>query len=262
MISTDSEISFLTKGGSRMKQWKSIGLVLVIACAVLTVPMMASAQEILSYTPTEYDFGDVITGSAQSQIFTITITDEGPVFLCPPKLVADNSEYPPPYTGNSFVITRVDDVFIPPASSFECEVTFSPTSLGFHQAYLRIESDDAHGLDDLRIPISGYGVRAEPPPQEVIAEILTFMTTAVSDATLQGSGPGSSADGRLKALMNMIEAAGDLMEDGAMDQACQQLLDAYNRTDSDPKPPDFVEGASAMPLAEMVMDLMESIACE
>jgi len=44
-----------------------------------------------------------------------------------------------------------------------------------------------------------------------------------------GSGPGVLAPNLLKALRNMIVAAGDLIKQGKMAEACQQLLDAYHR---------------------------------
>ena len=67
--------------------------------------------------------------------------------------------------------------------------------------------------------------------------------------------------GRLKALRNMIEAAGDLIAAGDYEVACQQLQDAYDRCDGEFPPPDFVEGDAADDLATMILELMADLVC-
>ena len=64
-----------------------------------------------------------------------------------------------------------------------------------------------------------------------IDKILDFIKDSVEAGTLYGSGPGKSAEGRLGALRNMIEATGNLIDAGLIEDACWQLQDAYNRTD-------------------------------
>jgi len=59
----------------------------------------------------------------------------------------------------------------------------------------------------------------------------------------------------------MIEAAGDLVEDGLLADACQQLGDAYKKTDGEDNPPDFVTGSAAADLAGTILDLMDSLGC-
>ncbi|MBW2121929.1 MAG: hypothetical protein JRH07_08795, partial [Deltaproteobacteria bacterium] len=71
----------------------------------------------------------------------------------------------------------------------------------------------------------------------------------------------NSAEKRLRALRNMIESAGDLIEEGDIEEACGQLRDAYRKTDGEPRPPDFVTGEAAGELAEMLQDLMEDLGC-
>ena len=114
------------------------------------------------------------------------------------------------------------------------------------------------------ILMPGYVIEwpPEPDPSEQVAEILDFVDTSVDGGTLTGDGPGNSAEKRLNALINMIEAAGDLVEDGDIEGACQQLLDAYKKTDGEPKPPDFVAGEAASELADMIQDLRATLGCE
>ncbi len=93
-------------------------------------------------------------------------------------------------------------------------------------------------------------------------DILTFIDEAVSEQTLWGIGPGKSAKGRLGALRNMVETADNLIEDELFEEGCQQLRDAYRRTDSEPVPPDFVSGPAAPELAGMIENLMLDLGCE
>ncbi len=59
----------------------------------------------------------------------------------------------------------------------------------------------------------------------------------------------------------MIEAAGDLIEAGDIDGACEQLGAALRKTDGEPRPPDFVEGEAASELAQRILDLMTALGC-
>lgn len=98
-------------------------------------------------------------------------------------------------------------------------------------------------------------------PSQQTANILSFYDSSVSNGTLAGSGPGNSAKGRLKALKNMIEAAEYFIIAGNTAGACQQLMEAYNRTDGLPRTPDFVAGQAASELAPMIQDLRANLEC-
>jgi N-acetylneuraminic acid mutarotase len=98
-----------------------------------------------------------------------------------------------------------------------------------------------------------------------IQEILDFIEESVADGTLAGSGPGKSAQGRLGALINMIETAGDLIEandPNLLEDTCGQLHAALAKTDGQDPPPDFVTGPAAPQLAAMIEELMDSLECE
>ncbi len=99
-------------------------------------------------------------------------------------------------------------------------------------------------------------------PHVMIAETLEFFDASVEAGTLVGEGPGDSAENRLNALRNMLEAASDLIEDGLIQESCQQLRDAYKKCDGQPKPPDFVTGEATEELASMIQDVIDSLGCE
>ena len=94
-----------------------------------------------------------------------------------------------------------------------------------------------------------------------IGRILCIFDGCVENGKLIGSGPGNSAKGRLKAIRNMLKSACELIENGFIFEACQQLLDVYNRCDGQPKPPDFVEGEAAPQLAGMIQAYRSYLGC-
>jgi hypothetical protein len=106
------------------------------------------------------------------------------------------------------------------------------------------------------VQFGGVGVESEPPPEECIQDILDFIEAAVDEGDLSGSGPGNSANNRLDTMINMIEACGDLIEEGYYGQAYDQLVTVYAKCDGESPPPDFVEGPARVELAGMISDLL------
>jgi beta propeller repeat protein len=94
-----------------------------------------------------------------------------------------------------------------------------------------------------------------------VEDILVFFDNSVADGTLVGVGKGNSAAGRRGALRNMIAASGDLVNEGQVLEACQQLLDAYERVDGIEPPPDFADGQSAPELAVRIQALRATLGC-
>ena len=101
-----------------------------------------------------------------------------------------------------------------------------------------------------------------PLPEPTIDSILLFFDEAVANGTLEGYGPGKSANGRLNALRNMLEMTGDLINIGDIEGACGQLKAALKKCDGKRKPPDFVAGSAVSDLNNMILELMEELGCE
>jgi len=91
---------------------------------------------------------------------------------------------------------------------------------------------------------------------------LVFFDEAVEAGDLVGSGPGKSADNRLKALRKMIVIAGQLIDNGDVDGACGKLQAIYKKIDGLDKPQDFADGESLSELQKQVQLVMESIECK
>ncbi len=96
---------------------------------------------------------------------------------------------------------------------------------------------------------------AELTPSEQVDNTLTLIDESIADGSLEGSGSGNSADGRLGAFINMIENTGDLIDDGLITEACAQLLSAIKKTDGESPPKDFVAGPAAVELEQMIQDI-------
>jgi hypothetical protein len=155
------------------------------------------------------------------------------------------------------LLTPPPPIVISPGVTVDIEIAFIPSSIGYVTANLQIESSDP-GSPVITVSLGGVGVSQQPPPTSV-ADILAFFDASVANGSLVGYGPGKSAEGRKNALRNMIEAAGDLIDDGNTTKACQQLQDAYLRTDGSSRPPEFVAGPAAPTLAQMIFDLKTSL---
>lgn len=206
---------------------------------LLTFPIIASAQ--LDVSPTTHDFGDVEVGSTATAMVTVMNLGGSEVTL-------DAS-----LSGSAdFAIISSVPGSISPGGIVDIQITFTPSAVGYVEADLLLNVTVVSSL-------AGVGVSIEPPPSVSIADILAFFDASVADGTLVGNGPGKSADGRRDALRNMIEAAGDLIEDGAIGEAQRQLMNAYQRCDGLDRPPEFVAGTAAPTLAGMILDLIAEL---
>lgn len=210
----------------------------------------------IDVSPLAYDFGDVEVGKSSTVFITISNVGIGNLTVSDIAFVVGSS--------GDFAITAsplLPATVTGPDGFIEVEITYAPSAVGASAATLEIISDDEdEGV--VEVALSGVGVSEELPPDEQIAEILDFFDTSVADGNLAGQGPGNSAERRLNALRNMIEAAGDLIDNELYEDACQQLADALKKTDGQVPPPDFVAGEAREELENMLLELMESLGCE
>ncbi len=57
----------------------------------------------------------------------------------------------------------------------------------------------------------------------------------------------------------LVDKIKQLIHEGNIAAACQQLYDAYCKTDGQPQPPDFVKGSAAPELASKMLKLMQTL---
>src|SRR5207244_1436830 len=141
--------------------------------------------------------------------------------------------------------------------SAQVEVQFAPSLDGLAMGALEVVSD-APTNASISIPLAGRGV----PFAEQAANIIESFDEVVNAGELLGQGPGTSANGRLAALRNMLVAAATLIDQGLIQQACAKLQDALNRTDGAPQPSDFVAGPAAAELAAQIRALRSNLGCK
>jgi len=98
--------------------------------------------------------------------------------------------------------------------------------------------------------------------EPTIDATLVFFDESVEEGMLEGDGSGKSANGRLNALRNMLEMAGDLINIGDIEGACVQLKAALQKCNGDSPPPDFVVGDAVAELYDMIFELREELGCE
>jgi hypothetical protein len=199
--------------------------------------------------PVAIDFGDVDIGLRVSHV--VSLTNLGGADLTVTGVALESG------VGSGF---SVDSAPVLPATLFpdervDLEIAFAPSVLGADSAMLQIASNDPdQGI--VEVTLSGEGVAHAP--SDTLKAILGFFDASVGDETLVGSGPGSSGPMRLAALRNMLESAGELLNNRSPEKACNRLLSALLRTDGVSPPPDFAAGTAASELATQIHDLRTS----
>ena len=196
--------------------------------------------------PTEFDFADVPTFTSEHTVVTIQNVGAVSHTVTGISIVGD-----PSFSESS----TATPVVLTPGATEDVTVTYLPTSIGLKLATLTVTSDE--GTVD--VSFLGNGLEGMVEDQATVLE--TNVNDAIIAFTLVGSGSGKSANGRLGAFANMIEAAGDLIEAGFIEDACDQLKSALKRVDGEPRPPDFVSGTDAEFIEAEIIFLRNSLGC-
>ncbi len=234
----------LDVGGRAMKTKLFVAFLVLVG-----FPAFGLAHPIMDVSPTSHDFGNVQVGTSEMTVVTIQNIGEHPLTVNVIELKAGSS--------TDFCCSEMPTLpaVLGEFESVDVTIAYTPSAVGYASGVLQIYSNAPYE-PFVEVYLSGMGVESEPPPDQQIQDVIDFIEESVDAGTLAGSGPGSSGDGRLNALINMIEAAGDLIEAGDFEQAYDQLEQAYKRCDGLTPPPDFVEGEARETLAAMILDLM------
>ena len=170
----------------------------------------------------------------------------------------NHTKIPPAYSYE----TTIDSAYSYQGHNFYLSLDTAPKPLASLDLVLNPASYLDYGLFGMEwfgIGLNAITLEVAEIPSVEIADVLEFVDDSVEAGDLEGSGPGDSEGGRLNALINMIEMAGVLIDDGLYEEAYLQLEDAYKRCDGQRPPPDFVEGEAVAELAAMIQSLMESL---
>jgi len=209
----------------------------------------------INVVPLDYDFGETEIGGSVSALVRVSNTGSS-------SLTVEDVNF---QSGSSSDFAITSSMILPRTISaggfFDVEITFTPSTSGVCLAVLAISSSDPDEPLVL-VALRGTGVGGSVTPKEQIEAIVDLMKTSIADGSLVGSGQGKSGKGRLKALLNMMKRARELIEAEAFEEACEQLASAYAHADGEERPPDFVAGSGAAALAAQIEELMETLECD
>jgi beta propeller repeat protein len=208
----------------------------------------------IDVAPANVNFGDVPVGQSATQIVTISNLGAADLSIHSVSLASGSAAE---FSVQS--VTPAAPVAIGPGDVVDVEVRFTPLAQGPFAGTLHLTSSD---IDEpiIGVPLAGAGTTGQTLAQQ-IEDLLAFFDAAVTGETLVGDGQGSSAAKRLSALRNMLVAAGGMIAEGKIADACAQLGDVRDRTDGEPQPPDFAGGADAMTLHVRISALLVSLGC-
>lgn len=97
---------------------------------------------------------------------------------------------------------------------------------------------------------------------ETFDDILDFYDASIGDDALVGTGKNATTqENRENALRNKLIGGNNLVIGGYLIDGCAQLFEAETRTDGVPKPDDFVEGANAPALANLIDGYRTTLGC-
>lgn len=226
------------------KSFKIVSLVFVLFMAGIFYPCVTNADVQETYI----DFSDVEIGATGTRILHITN-------LTRYSLPVDLS-FGPCSCGTPFSV-ETSHLDIGEYTTASVEVYFKPLALGQCSSILYVFSG-TNGVEALEVV--GTGIEATVTQQASATSLLEYFDQAVENG-LEGSGPGKSADNRLKALRSMIRIADKLIQNGDIDGACGKLQAIYKKIDGEDKPQDFVEGTGLGGLQGEVLQAMESNGC-
>jgi hypothetical protein len=198
------------------------------------------------------DFKQVLVGSSSTELLYITNLDsENKVMV--------NLTFK---EGTCDFSVGSQGIHIEPGQTLSVEVTFAPSQVGECSDILLFFYSVGEWE---QVVVQGKGVDTLTVEEHGVEDLLEFFDEGVEIGTLEGSGPGKSAEKRLKALRNMLEAALRMTENGETDKACGQLKAVHKKIDSLNTPagaPDFVEGEGVSDLAATTLEVMENLGCQ
>ena len=212
----------------------------------------------IAVAPSAVEFGTVALGSSTTAMVTLSNVGSTNLIVSDLALASSGS--------GDFSITlgpTLPVTIAPGSDPVDVELTFAPSTIGLLVDTLEITSDDPFaGL--VEVALSGTGELSEPPPEQQIADILAFFDQCTADDTCVGIDFGNprAAEARERSIRNQIEAAGDLLADGLIEDACDLLRNILNRMNESPQPPDFLTGSAIPELVALIKTLRATLGCD
>ncbi|MFC1654518.1 hypothetical protein ACFL2F_01825 [Myxococcota bacterium] len=238
-----------------MRKW-NIGLVgsavaLLLVCIPLNVG--ANPDQYILVTPLELDFEEVDVGMSES--LQVTIKNNNGHFLFIEDVYLD------PNGSQDYTVDANVPIILGSGDEVIATVTFSPTSDDEHRALLVVLSNDPEA-DRIEVPIIGIGIGSL-----TIESILAFFDDSVEEGNIQGTGPTCAAKrAHLKVFKFKLLMAAFFIAKGWDKGACTLLGQAYDRSDGQKPPKDWIEdveegSGAVLELNNMLLQLMSDMGC-
>ncbi|HEY94258.1 MAG TPA: hypothetical protein G4O15_04920 [Dehalococcoidia bacterium] len=184
----------------------------------------------------------VITEVTSTQVIGTASSPDGSII----EIFKDNADQGEVYIGTTTILSGY----------FSYSGSIPSEGLG---GYLTATVTDSLGnTSEFSIPVLN-NLGTQTTPDEQIEEIQEIFDESVDSGDLVGEGPGNSSRGRIKAIENMLQRVEELIDDGRVDEAIQQLEDILKKVDGNPKPPDFISGNEATHFAELIQNLIDDL---
>lgn len=235
----------------KMKRLSLISVVTLISVFVawLTAPIAVHADQLISVSPLAHNFGVVEVDSSPMVDITISNMDGHLLMVHDIHFMAGSDP--------EFIITTMPALSYPLTfgESVVVAVTFSPSSSNYFSATLEIVSNDPENPSVL-VELDGWG-------WTFIGSILEFFDLGVEAGTIQGTGPHEAAkSNHLKVFEWKLLMVAFFLENGADREACTLLWHAYERSDGQRPPKDFIQGNDVPELNTMILQLITDLGCE
>lgn len=232
-----------------MRSRTTIGVGIVLAVIMLPLLAAANPDPFIGTIPTSIDFGEVDIGSSAQKGLLVTNFNGH-------DLIIYSIELNP--VGGDFQVNNVPvlPLIIIPQGAHELQVVYTPTVEGDASATLAIASNDP-AMPVLTVNIKGVGVSTAV----TIEDILAFYDAGVEAGTIEGKGPACSRDAHQKTFKFKLLIAAFFIDKGWMKGACALLWQAYERSDGQDCPKDWIKGPDVDELNAMILQLLSDMGC-
>jgi hypothetical protein len=219
------------------------------------LPVLAAANPGIAVIPDQYDFGEVEVGASASTTIEISNAWWGNLSIASVTIDQGGSDFalvnvPPPGT------------IVSPGSSLFFGVEFNPKDEGPITGTIVVQwTNGEAGIS--YVELSGTGLPVSGPL--TIEDILAFFDAGVEAGTIQGKGPACSRNAHLKVFKFKLLMVAFFIDKGWDKGACQLLWHAYERSDGQDCPKDWIKNGPGSndvdELNAMILQLLSDMGC-
>jgi hypothetical protein len=137
-------------------------------------------------------------------------------------------------------------------------VDFSPDAEGLVTGTVKVVWTNGESGTSY-VELSGTGIPGSGPL--TIEDILAFFDAGVEAGTIVGKGPACSRNAHLKIFKFKLLMVAFFIDKGWDKGACRLLWHAYERSDNQDCPKDWIRGQAVGTLNDMILQLLSDMGC-